>query len=66
MSGMKTLTISMLSLAVYVNRISLFKIEEEINITEEILKLRLEIYKKKFYYKLLKRCIYCLFKKFNI
>jgi len=34
-----------LFLAAYVDKISLYKIEEEINVTEEILKLRLEMYK---------------------
>jgi len=38
----------MLSLAVYVDKISLYSIAEEINVTEEILKLRLGVCKKKF------------------
>ena len=46
MSDEKTLTTSMLSLAVYVDKISSYNIVEEINVTDEILKLRLEILKK--------------------
>jgi len=41
MSDEKTLTTSTLSLVVYVDKISLYKIAEEINVTEEILKIRL-------------------------
>lgn len=37
----RILTTSMLSLDVYVDKISLYKIAEEINVTEEILKIRL-------------------------
>jgi len=45
MSDKKTLTTNMLPLAVYVDKISSYNIVEEINVTDEILKLRLEIYK---------------------
>ena len=40
MLEVRILITSVLSLTVYVDKISVYKIEEEINITEEILKLK--------------------------